>query len=104
MWVNLQCKTCGKHDCPLSRLYIPEGSLEGCTRKVSELEYIKYNHYMMEVLPFILKRKDVFDVLNEIEDFLTTIENRPLGHLIDSRGKITYDTCRTRTKRDVKTY
>ena len=88
MWVNLQCKDCGKCDCPLSRRYIPEGSLEGCTRQVSELEYAKYNHYINEVLPFCLRRGDVFEILNEIEDFLTIVENRPLGCLINEKGKV----------------
>lgn len=50
--LNFLCANCDNPNCQLGRLFIPEDSLEGCSRRVSEEEFSRYVHYMTEVIPF----------------------------------------------------
>lgn len=91
MYVTLRCATCDNADCKLARLFIPEDSLEGCTREVTDEQGELLLHYREEVLPFIPMYKNHFaaqEKLEEIYQFLLTIYSCPLGKMLDSKGKV----------------
>ena len=50
-YITLNCADCENSDCDLANKYIPDGSKEGCTRRVPEDIAALYYHYIEEVLP-----------------------------------------------------
>lgn len=91
MFVTLKCSMCGNMDCMYARKYIPEDSLEGCTRQVSEELAEKFIHDTQEVLPFLRTRhrtESTDKSFAAIEKNFESIYSSPLGRLIDSKGKV----------------
>ncbi len=91
MFVTLRCSICGNMDCPYARKYIPEDSLEGCTRQVSEELAEKFIHDTQEVLPFLRTRRRTESTdksFAAIEKNFESIYSSALGRLIDSKGKV----------------
>ena len=91
MFINLFCGDCDNEYCTCARNYIPEGSKEGCTREVDEQQQELLYHYKDEVLPFLTIGKitsEKFEKLQEIDKFMHSIYNCPLGRKIDQRGKV----------------
>lgn len=91
MYITLQCISCDNVNCRYGRYFIPDDSLEGCTRKVSEEQWEKLEHLTKEVLPFIpmyKNRHTAQDKLQEISTFLDEIYSCPLGKLLDAKGKV----------------
>lgn len=91
MFISLSCGDCDNEYCTCARKYIPEGSKEGCTREVDEQQQELLYHYKNEVLPFLVIGKPTSQKLKrleEIDDFLHSIYNCPLGRKIDQRGKV----------------
>ena len=68
MFIKLQCRTCDNIDCQLGRKVIPEDSLEGCTREVSEDLAAQYYHATEEVLPFVLLGKNPDSSWEKLEE------------------------------------
>lgn len=92
MYITLRCKDCDNIDCGIARRFIPEDSLEGCTREVNDEIAEMYSHYANEVLPFVPLYKNfktACDTTNKIYDFLRQVYAAPLGRKIDQRGKAT---------------
>lgn len=94
--ITLRCKDCENTDCSLVPCgkWIAENSLEGCTRFVSELESVQFNHYINEVVPFLHLNKNKeasARTYNEIIDFLSSIYNKPVGNRLGKSGKILID-------------
>lgn len=80
---NTQCSICPCGTC------VDEDNLRGCTRKVSEEDYVKYEHYMNEVLPFLYlnyNKSSAIAVCNEILDYLYYIYQQPLGQRLGRNG------------------
>lgn len=91
MFITLLCSKCGKIDCEYAREYVPEDSLEGCTRDVSEEQMGKFIHDTQELLPFLRQRprsESTDKTFESIEKNFESIYASPLGRLIDSKGKI----------------
>lgn len=90
MFVKLQCRTCDNIDCQLGRKVIPEDSLEGCTREVSEDLAAQYYHATEEVLPFVLLGKNPdssWKKLEEITRIQEQVYQQKIGSLLDSKAK-----------------
>ena len=90
MFISLKCTDCDNDTCKIARRFIPEDSLEGCTRNVSEEQGERLYYYMNEVLPFITMNDDVTyvrETCNEISSFLDSIYTQPIGARLDSKGK-----------------
>lgn len=87
MFVTLRCATCGNADCDIARKYIPEGSLEGCTRSVSDLEADQYTYITNEFLPTCQLLHNPMPRLDEAEEFLQSLYSHELGAKIDAKGK-----------------
>lgn len=90
-FVRLKCIECDNDECKICPLgsYISSDSEQGCTRKVSEEDYAKYQHYMLEVLPTmrLLPLDAGKRVYKEIIDFLFHIYSCPLGAKIGKSGR-----------------
>lgn len=90
MFIKLQCRTCDNIDCQLGRKVIPEDSLEGCTREVSEDLAAQYYHATEEVLPFVLLGKNPdssWEKLEEITRIQEQVYQQKIGSLLDSKAK-----------------
>ena len=93
MKLKLRCYTCDNTVCDKARRYIPEDSLEGCLREVSDEDYETYYHYMSEILPmlpiFAAQGSNVDDSFNEIFNFLNKkVYQAPFVKKLDRRGKV----------------
>lgn len=91
--LTLRCKNCDNVNCVLSREYIPEGSLEGCKRKVEEDVVEQYCHYFSEVIPFLKNRSYSarLEIYEEITTFLfTQVFSSKVIAKLDKRGKVKY--------------
>jgi hypothetical protein len=91
--LTLRCKNCDCVDCVFSREYVPEGSLEGCCRKVDENIVEQYCHYFSEVIPFLKNRSYSarLEIYEEIMCFLSTkIFSAKIIAKLDKRGKVKY--------------
>lgn len=84
MYITLRCKHCDNTDCPIARAYIPEDSLEGCTRRVSEEDSEKFQYYIEEVIPL----SHSFSRLEEARVFLDRMYHMPFGRKLDAKGKV----------------
>lgn len=69
--------------CPLGS-YLPEGSLKGCTRKVTEKDAARLTHLREEVIPFGATKDEFKEA--ELEE-RKTFESE-LGQKIGHNGKI----------------
>lgn len=90
-YVSLHCSTCSLIDCPIARLYVPGGSLEGCTRALSDEDADLYRHYDLEVVPLASLSRSLEDCvrkMDEVEGFYQEIVYKaPIGRRIDEKGK-----------------
>lgn len=91
MFITLKCRECDNIDCPIAREYIPDDSIEGCTKDVTEEDAEKFYYYTEEILPFV-RQYENFDVaqkrLDEIYIFLNHLYGLPTGNKLDSKGKV----------------
>lgn len=87
MYITLRCQKCDNVECPIARKYIPYDSLEGCTRQVSQETYGKWQHLMIETLPFLHLRQITAPVYAEIDSLENKVYTSKLGRKIDMDGK-----------------
>ena len=87
MYITLRCQKCDNIECPIARKYIPYDSLEGCTRQVSQETYGKWQHLMIETLPFLHLRQITAPVYAEIDSLENQVYTSKLGRKIDMDGK-----------------
>lgn len=87
MYITLRCQKCDNIECPIARKYIPYDSLEGCTRQVSQETYGKWQHLMIETLPFLHLRQITAPVYAEISLLENQVYTSKLGRKIDMDGK-----------------
>ena len=88
MYVNLYCNHCDNADCELRKLGSanPIEWLIGCTRDLSEEDYIEFEHIYNEVLPFISKGQYKDEYLN-IDQFNKKLFNAKIGTKLYINGK-----------------
>lgn len=89
----LRCRDCEHINCVYAHRYIPEGSLEGCTRIVADDIYAKYEHYFLEKWPNALAmnypREHISQLYGEIIAFLDNeIYAAPIGQKLNKHGKV----------------
>lgn len=91
-YLTLRCGECENYDCKIcpQGTYVPEDSLRGCTRKVREDDVAKFEHYMVEVLPFMktYSKEAASRTYKEIIDFLFYIYSCPLGQKLGKSGRV----------------
>lgn len=91
-FITLHCYDCDNAQCSICPCgtYVAEDNLRGCTRKVSEDDYARYDHYINEVLPFLHLNtyKASSALYKEIIDFLFYLYQQPLGQQIGRSGRI----------------
>lgn len=87
MYLTLKCAECENTDCEFKPRGI--GRYCGCTRQVTEEQYIKYEHYMTEVLPFFKMCKPAQEKqeYQDIIQFLQEIYRQPLGRIVYFKKK-----------------
>lgn len=87
--VKLKCNDCPSFSCGICPIgkWVDNESLRGCSRKLTEDEYIEYLHIKEEVIPFVKSRQNfkVFDSVDRIDKLLLS---KPLVHEFDDRGKV----------------
>lgn len=91
-YITLNCADCENSDCDLANKYIPDGSNEGCTRRVPEDIAALYYHYIEEVLPFMyIKTSKEYQnrMYKEIIDFFYRLYAAPIGRKLNRSGKAT---------------
>lgn len=86
-YISLYCYTCPKYDCAFCCIgsYVPEDSLRGCVRQITEDDFAKYHHLTDEELPFAMDKEKV---LNEISDIERKICSASVSHILDAKGKV----------------
>ena len=89
----LRCRDCEHVNCIYSHKYIPENSLEGCTRIVTDDTCAKYEHYLLEKWPNALAmnypKEHISQIYSEIINFLDSeIYVAPIGQKLNKHGKI----------------
>lgn len=90
MFVTLRCSKCDNDECDIARLFIPEDSLEGCTREVDDIDSDRMYNYMEEILPFVSQYENpqiAQEKLDEISSFMMGIYAHELGRKLDCKGK-----------------
>jgi hypothetical protein len=81
-YIKTKCIDCGKGGCDKKPAEYWISETEGCEREVSGLMANKYYHYMVEVKPMLLRRKQFNKdaaLWKEITDFLEEFEALPAG-------------------------
>lgn len=97
--VNLRCRECSSFSCDICPIgtYVPEDSLRGCSRKLSDEEYAEYIHIKEEVFPFL--RKSQYRKFFEQCDYLDKLLlSKPIVHILDKKGKVIDDRFRNKRK------
>ena len=91
--ITLRCYDCENDNCELCPCgtVVDEDNLRGCTRKVSEDDFARYEHYIEEVAPFLhLNTYNASSALyKEIIDFLFYLYSQPLGQKLGKNGRAT---------------
>lgn len=87
MFITLRCHKCDYVDCPIARAYVTSESQEGCTREVPQETYEKWQHLMVETLPFLSLRKITSRIYSEIDKLETEVYSSKLGRKLDYSGK-----------------
>ena len=91
-FITLRCNECENDNCTLCPcgIVVDEENLRGCTRKVSEDDFARYEHYINEVAPFLHLNtyKASSSLYKEIIDFLFYLYQQPLGQQIGRSGRI----------------
>lgn len=85
--ITLRCNECENNNCELCPCgtYVDEENLRGCTRKVSEDDFARYEHYTEEVAPFLHINNN--NAYKEIIDFLFHLYSQPLGQKLGKSGR-----------------
>lgn len=87
MFITLRCQKCDNIDCPIARAYVPYESNEGCTREVSQETYERWQHLMIETLPFLSLRRITSQVYADIDSLENEVYSSKLGRKLDYNGK-----------------
>lgn len=92
VFLTLRCSECENTKCVFANGYIPSGSLEGCTRNISDDSFAKYMYYLEERWPNELcikySQEHINRTYNEIIEFLETeIYAAPIGNKLNKQGK-----------------
>ena len=87
MFITLRCQKCDNIDCPIARAYVPYESNEGCTREVSQETYERWQHLMIETLPFLSLRRITKQVYADIDSLENEVYSSKLGRKLDYNGK-----------------
>lgn len=108
MFITLRCQKCDNVDCPIARAYVPYESNEGCTREVSQETYERWQHLMIETLPFLSLRRITNQVYADIDSLENEVYSSKLGRKLDYNGKAlpesTHDASPSRNRRHKKDY
>ena len=108
MFITLRCQKCDNVDCPLARAYVPYESNEGCTREVSQETYERWQHLMIETLPFLRLRRITSQVYADIDSLENEVYSSKLGRKLDYNGKVlpesTHDASSSRNRRRKQDY
>lgn len=93
MIITLRCSECENTECGICPVgsWIKEGSLRGCTRIVSEDEYIEYEHMNNEVIPFLSMNKNTEykkEAYKKFIGLLNKFYNHPIGAKLGTSGKV----------------
>lgn len=89
----LRCRDCENAKCIYAKGYTPEGSLEGCTRILTDEVYARHEHYLLEKWPNALSanypRDHITQLYNEIIAFLDNeIYAAPIGQKLNKHGRV----------------
>lgn len=87
MFITLRCQKCDNVECPIARAYVPYESNEGCTREVSQETYERWQHLMIETLPFLSLRRITSQVYADIDSLENEVYSSKLGRKLDYNGK-----------------
>lgn len=87
MFITLRCQKCDNIECPIARAYVPYESNEGCTREVSQETYERWQHLMIETLPFLSLRRITSQVYADIDSLEKEVYSSKLGRKLDYNGK-----------------
>ena len=87
MFITLRCQKCDNVECPIARAYVPYESNEGCTREVSQETYERWQHLMIETLPFLSLRRITSQVYADIDSLEKEVYSSKLGRKLDYDGK-----------------
>lgn len=108
MFITLRCQKCDNIDCPIARAYVPYESNEGCTREVSQETYERWQHLMIETLPFLSLRRITSQVYADIDSLENEVYSSKLGRKLDYNGKVlpesTHDASSSRNHRRKEDY
>ena len=108
MFITLRCQKCDNVDCPIARAYVPYESQEGCTREVSQETYERWQHLMIETLPFLSLRRITKQVYADIDSLENEVYSSKLGRKLDYNGKVlpesTHDASSSRNRRRKEDY
>lgn len=108
MFITLRCQKCDNIDCPIAKAYVPYESNEGCTREVSQETYERWQHLMIETLPFLSLRRITSQVYADIDSLENEVYSSKLGRKLDYNGKVlpesTHDASSSRNRRRKQDY
>lgn len=108
MFITLRCQKCDNIDCPIARAYVPYESNEGCTREVSQETYERWQHLMIETLPFLSLRRITSQVYADIDSLENEVYSSKLGRKLDCNGQAlpesTHDASSSRNHRRKEDY
>lgn len=108
MFITLRCQKCDNIDCPIARAYVPYESNEGCTREVSQETYERWQHLMIETLPFLSLRRITSQVYTDIDSLENEVYSSKLGRKLDYNGKVlpesTHDASSSQNRRRKQDY
>lgn len=108
MFITLRCQKCDNIDCPIAKAYVPYESNEGCTREVSQETYERWQHLMIETLPFLSLRRITSQVYADIDSLENEVYSSKLGRKLDYNGKAlpesTHDASSSRNRRRKQDY
>lgn len=108
MFITLRCQKCDNVECPIARAYVPYESNEGCTREVSQETYERWQHLMIETLPFLSLRRITSQVYADIDSLENEVYSSKLGRKLDYNGKVlpesTHDASSSRNRRRKQDY
>ena len=91
-FIKLSCDDCENLSCSLCPIgtYIPQDSQQGCTKEVCENDYIQYENFLHERIPFMrtLSEQESRTLYNDYIDFLNKIYQSPTKNRLGKSGKV----------------
>lgn len=89
--IRLYCSLCDIVDCPFRAYYVSYDSDEGCIRTLDDDTYIRYYHFVNEILPFShmkpLSRWMDNQCINFINFMNEEVSYAPLAHKLNEYGR-----------------